>query len=103
MLYENSMIKIKLYVNLDICLMLYASYNCGLLQVVIYVICFPVSYKLSTSVSSVYVLKRTFVAFCIQQGQHSNRSPHYVGFDFWFWNVNVKVFCNSGICLNTSK
>ena len=27
---------------------------------VIYVICFPLSYKLSKSVSSVYVMKRTF-------------------------------------------
>ena len=70
---------------------------------VIYVICFPVSYKLNTSVSSVYVLKRISEAFCIRQGQHNNRSPLDVGFDFWFWNVNVKVFSNSGICLCTSK
>ena len=49
------------------------------------------------------VLKRTYEAFRIQQGQHNNRSPPDVGFDFWFWNVNVKVFCNSGVCVSTSK
>ena len=59
---------------------------------VISVICFPLSYKLSTGVSSMLVLKRTPEAFRIQQGQYNNRSPPYVGFDFWFWNVNVKVF-----------
>ena len=80
MLYENSMIRIRLYVNSDICIMLYVSYNCGPLQVVIYVICFPLSYKLSMGVSSVSVLKRTFEAFRIQQGQHSNKSPLDVGF-----------------------
>ena len=31
-------------------------------------------------------------AFRIRQGQHSNRSPLNVGFDFRFYNVNVKVF-----------
>ena len=86
------MIGIRLYVNSDICIMLYVSCNCGPLQVVIYVICFPLSYKLSTSVSSMQVLKRTSEAFRIQQCQHSNRSPLDVGFDFWFLNVNVKVF-----------
>ena len=70
---------------------------------VIYVIYFPLSYKLSTGVSSVEVLKRTSVAFRIQQGQHSNRIPPDVGFDFWFWNVDVKVFGNSDIGLCTSK
>ena len=34
----------------------------------------------------------TFGVFRIRQGQHNNRSPLYVGFDFRFWNVNVKVF-----------
>ena len=42
------------------------------------------------------------MAFRIRQGQHSHRTPD-VGFDFWFLNVNVKVFGNSGICLCTSK
>ena len=92
MLYENFVIRIRLYVNFDICIMLYVSCNCGPLQVFISVICFPLSYKLSTSVSSVQVLKRTSEAFRIQQGEHSNRSPPDVGFDFWFWNVNVKAF-----------
>ena len=41
--------------------------------------------------------------FHIRQGQHSNRSPPNVGFFILFWNVNVKVFGNSGICLCTSK
>ena len=36
---------------------------------VISVICFPLSYKLSTGVSSVLVLKRTFGVFRIRQGQ----------------------------------
>ena len=49
------------------------------------------------------VLKMTSKAFCIRKGQHSNRSPLHVGFDLWLCNVNVKVFCNSGICLCTSK
>ena len=53
MLYENSVIRIRLYVNSDICIMLYVSLNCGSLQVVIYVICFPLSYNLSMGVSSV--------------------------------------------------
>ena len=53
MLYENSVIRIRLYINSDICIMLYVSCNCGPLQVVISVICFPLSYKLSTGVSSV--------------------------------------------------
>ena len=53
MLYENSGIRIRLYVNSNICIMLYVSFNCGPLQVVIAVICFPRSYKLSTGVSSV--------------------------------------------------
>ena len=52
-LYENSVRRIRLYVNSDICIMIYVSCNCGTLQVVIYVICFPLSYKLSTGVSSV--------------------------------------------------
>ena len=30
--------------------------------------------------------------FRIHQGQHNNRSPPYLGFDFQFLNVNVKVF-----------
>ena len=59
---------------------------------VISVIYFPVSYKLSMGVSSVNVLKRTSRVFHIRQGQHSNRSPPNVGFSFRFWNVNVKVF-----------
>ena len=49
---------------------------------VISVICFPLSYKPSTGVSSMYVLKRISEAFCIRQGQYSDRSPPYVGFDF---------------------
>ena len=48
MLYENFVI--RLYVNFDMCNMLYVSYNCGPLQVVIFVICFPLSYKLSMGV-----------------------------------------------------
>ena len=92
MLYENYVIRIRLYVNSDICIMLYVSCNYGPLQVVKFVICFPLSYKLSTSVSAVEVLKRTSEAFCTQQSQHNNRSPPDVGFDFWFWNVNIKVF-----------
>ena len=52
-LYENSVIRIRLYLNSNICIMLYISCNCGPLQVVISVICFPLSYKLNTSVSSV--------------------------------------------------
>ena len=51
-IYENSVIRIGLYVNFDICIMLYVYCNCGPLQVVISVICFPLSYKLSTCVSS---------------------------------------------------
>ena len=53
MLFENSVIRIRLYVNSDICIMLYLSCNCGPLKVVIYAICFPLSYKLGTGVSSV--------------------------------------------------
>ena len=45
----------------------------------------------------------TFEAFRIRQGQHNNRSPPDVGFFDFFWNVNVKVFDNSGICLCTNK
>ena len=52
----------------------------GPLQVAIYVIHFPLSYKFSTDVLSVQVLKRTSEAFRIQQGQHNNRSPPDVGF-----------------------
>ena len=48
---------------------------------VISVICFPLSYKLSTGVSSMWILNRTSEEFHIQ-GQHSNRSPLDVGFDF---------------------
>ena len=59
---------------------------------VISVICFLLSYKLSTGVSFVYVLKGKSEAFRIQQGQNSNKSPPDVGFDFWFCNVNGKVF-----------
>ena len=59
---------------------------------VISIICFPLSYKLSTGVSSVQVLKRTSEAFHIRYGQHNNKSSPDIGFDFWFWNVNVKVF-----------
>ena len=81
--------KTLLYVNSDICIMLYVSCNYGPLQVVIFVICFPLSYKLIMGVSSVKVMKMTSEAFCIRLGQHSNRSPPYVGFDFWFYNVNV--------------
>ena len=51
--YENLVIRIRTYVNSDICIMLYASYNCGPLQVVISVICFLLSCKLNTGVSSV--------------------------------------------------
>ena len=32
------------------------------------------------------------MAFRTRQGQHKNRSPPDVGYDFWFWNVNAKVF-----------
>ena len=45
--------RILLYVNSNICIMLNVSCNCGPLKVVISVICFPLSYKLSTGVSSV--------------------------------------------------
>ena len=69
---------------------------------VIVVICFPLSYKLSTGASSVYVLKWTSKASSIRQGQQSNRSQLDVGFFFFFCNVN-KGFCNSGICISTSK
>ena len=73
---------------------------------VIYVICFPLNYKLNTGISSVYVFKRTSGIFHIRQGQHRNKSPPNVGFDFGFLflfcNVNVK-FCNSGVCISTSK
>ena len=79
-----------LYENFDICIMLYVSCNSGPLQVVIYVICFPLSYKLSTDVSSVQVLNRTSEAFRIRQGPHNNRSPPGVGFFILFCNVNVK-------------
>ena len=82
MLYENSVIRIRLYVNSNICIMLYVSCNCGPLQVVISVICVPLSYKISTGVSSLYVLNRTSEAFHIQQSQHRNRSPPNVSFDF---------------------
>ena len=41
------------HVNFDICIMLYVSCICEALQVVISVIYFPLSYKLSTGVSSV--------------------------------------------------
>ena len=47
---------------------------------VIYILSvFPLSYKLSTGVSSVEVLKRIFMTFRIRQGQHINMSPPYVG------------------------
>ena len=69
-------------------------------QVVIFVICFPLSYKFNTGVSFVYVVKRTSGVFRIRQGQHNNRSPPDVGFAFWFRNVNVKV-CR--VCVSTSK
>ena len=51
MLYENSVI--HLYLNFDICIMLYVSCNCEPLQVVIFVICFSLNYKFNTNVSSV--------------------------------------------------
>ena len=47
------MIRIRLYVNSNICIMLYVSCNCEPLQVVISIICFPLSYKLSKGVSFV--------------------------------------------------
>ena len=50
--YESFMIRIRLYVNSNICIMLYVSYNCEPLQLVISVICFSLSYKLSKGVSS---------------------------------------------------
>ena len=103
MLYENFVIRISLYVNSDIYIMLYASYNCGPLQVVIYVIYFPLSYKLSTGVSTVQVLKKTFGVLRIHQGQHTSRSPPDVGFDFWFLECKCKSFCNSGVCVSTRK
>ena len=68
MLYENSLIRVRLYVNSNICIMLYVSCNCGQLQVVISVICFPLSYKLSSGILSVLVLKRTSETFRLQQG-----------------------------------
>ena len=40
---------------------------------------FPLSYKFSTGVSFVWVLEMTFEVFRIRQGQHSIRSPLYVG------------------------
>ena len=49
---------------------------------VISIICFPLSYKLSKGVSSVYVLKRTSETFRTCHGQHSSKSPPYIGFDF---------------------
>ena len=70
---------------------------------VIFVIYFPLSYKLSMGVSSVYVLKRTSGVFHFRQGHHNNRSPPDVGFLIRFWNVNVKVFYNSGVWVSKSK
>ena len=32
------------------------------------------------------------MALRTRQGQYNNRSLPDVGYDFWFWNVNVKVF-----------
>ena len=58
---------------------------------VISVICFPLSYKLSTGVSFMKVLKRTSKAFRILLLTQQEDFIH-VGFDFWFWNVNIKVF-----------
>ena len=40
---------------------------------------YPLSYKLSTGVLSVYVLKRSSMTFRIRQGQHSIRSLSNVG------------------------
>ena len=68
------------YLNSDICIMLYVSCNCGPLQVVIFVICFPLSYKINISVSFVLVLTRTSGVFRIRQGQHNKRSLPDVGF-----------------------
>ena len=77
---EKLCYRILLYVKSDICIMSHVSCECGPLQVVIFVIYFPLSYKLSTGVSSVQILKRTFEAFRIRHGKHSNRSPPDVGF-----------------------
>ena len=66
-------------------------------QVVIFVIYFPLSYKLSTGVSSV-VMKRAFEALRIQQGQHNKRSPLDVGFDFV-----LKCKCNILVIVNLCK
>ena len=63
---------------------------------------FLLSYKLSTSVLSVYVLKRSSETSRICQGKHGFRSLFYVGLLFWFCNVNVKCF-NSGTCISISK
>ena len=56
--------------------MLYVSSNYEPLKVVIFVICFPLSYKLSTSVGT----EEDIGVFLIRQGQHNNRSPPDVGF-----------------------
>ena len=65
---------------------------------VISIICFPLSYKFSTGVSSVYVLKRRSEVFRIQQGQHNNKSPPNVGFDFV-----LKCKCNILVIVNLCK
>ena len=67
------------YVNSDICILLYV---CGLPSSGhIYVICFSLRYKLSTSVSSVEVLKKTSETFRIQHDQRNSKSPFDVGFE----------------------
>ena len=70
---------------------------------VIPVIYFPLSYKLSMGVSFVQVLKRIFETFRIQQGQHNNKSPPDVGFFIFVLECKCKSFCNSGDCVSTSK
>ena len=57
---------------------------------VIYVICLPLSYKLSTGVSSVLVLKRTSQPYVTKEGQHNNRSPHLYVATSDFEYVHVK-------------
>ena len=59
---------------------------------VISVVCFILSCKLSMGVSSMLVLKRISKAFNIRQGQHNNRSPPDVGFLFLVLQCKCKVF-----------
>ena len=51
---------------------------------------FPLSYKLSMSVSSVWVLKRSLETSRIHQGQHSIRSPSDVGHQIVFVVIKCK-------------